>query len=277
MSAARTAPAQPQRRPPTLRRPLALAPATLPTARRGLWSRWTAATTIGETVGFGVPALAGGLAYALAAPETATLPLAVIAGAGEGAILGFAQSRVLRGEIAGFDTRGWIVATAAAAALGWAVGMPLGVYGGSLPAAVLVAGVIAAAIVLLGAVGAAQWLVLRRYMTDAGLWVPTNALAWLLGLIVPFAAMALVDEGDSATLVAGDGLRRRRGDRPGGRPAAASGAQPRASPLTGRNRLAGGTRARLRPLPCLYRGRLCRRLARQRGAADVRRRWCTPP
>lgn len=171
-----------------------------------LWARWAVATVAGETLGFGVPAAIGALAYGLNVPESGSVPLAVAAGAGEGAILGLAQSRVLRREIDRFRPRDWIAATAAAAALGWAVGMPLGVYGRLLPTAVLIAGVIVGTIVLLTAVGGAQWLVLRRHVTSAGLWIPANALAWLLGLIVPFAGMSLVDGGHPAALILAVGI-----------------------------------------------------------------------
>jgi deazaflavin-dependent oxidoreductase (nitroreductase family) len=168
--------------------------------RPPLWRRWVVATTVGETLGFAVPAAVGALAVGLGAGDAATVPLALVAGAAEGAILAFAQSRVLRRELAGFETRDWIAATAAAAALCWAIGMSLGVYGGSLPHAVLASGAIVAALVMLTAVGGAQWLVLRRHAARAWRWIPANALGWLLGLAVPFTGMALVDEGDPAVL-----------------------------------------------------------------------------
>lgn len=174
--------------------------------RRRLWARWTAATMAGETLGFGVPAVVGGIAYAVAVPEAATVPLAVVAGAVEGAILGYAQSRVLRRELVGFEPSAWVVATSAAAVLGWAVGMSLGVYGRSLPTGVLIVALIVGAAVLLAAVGWAQWVVLRRHVAGAGLWIPANALAWLLGLAFPFAGMSFVDEGDPAGLVAVAGI-----------------------------------------------------------------------
>ena len=55
--------------------------------------------------------------------------LAAVAGAGEGAILGAAQALVLREEIPAFPRPRWIAVTATAAALCWALGMALGVYG----------------------------------------------------------------------------------------------------------------------------------------------------
>jgi hypothetical protein len=172
---------------------------------RALWARWTAATTVGEAIGFAVPAAVGAVAYALGVPDPASVLLAAVAGAGEGAILGAAQALVLREEIPAFPRRRWIAVTAAAAALCWALGMALGVYGGALPAAALVIAIVCVAAILLAAVGAAQWLVLRRHVPRAELWIPANAAAWLLGLPLTFVGMSFVDEGDLAAflLVAG--------------------------------------------------------------------------
>ena len=47
---------------------------------------------------------------------------------------------------------------------------------------------------LLVSIGVPQWLVLRRHLRHAGWWVLANALAWSLGLAVPFVALALVPD-----------------------------------------------------------------------------------
>ena len=54
---------------------------------------------------------------------------------------------------------------------------------------------IVAGVVLLGGVGTAQWLVLRRYLDRAELWVPANAFAWLVGLAVALGRTAPPDTG----------------------------------------------------------------------------------
>jgi hypothetical protein len=162
--------------------------------------------TAGEAVGFAVPAAVGALAFGLGLPDAATVPLAAAAGAGEGAILGLAQAHVLREEVAGFGRRAWVAGTAAAAALCWAIGMSLGVYGGALPTAILVPCLVGGGAVLLTAVGVAQWLVLRRYVRGAGAWIPANTAGWVLGLPVPFLALSLVDEGDPAGYLLAAGI-----------------------------------------------------------------------
>ncbi|HSK15474.1 MAG TPA: hypothetical protein VK915_04840 [Gaiellaceae bacterium] len=114
-----------------------------PSPARALRARWTVATTAGEAAGFAVPA----------AGDPALVPAVVAAGAAEGAILGLGQSLVLCRKVAALRRRGWVVATAVAALFGWALAMPLGAFGGSLPAALLVLASTVVGAVLLAAVG----------------------------------------------------------------------------------------------------------------------------
>ncbi|MFF0533324.1 hypothetical protein ACFYT3_33775 [Nocardia amikacinitolerans] len=151
---------------------------------RGLWRRWFILVTAGEVLGFAVPAAAG----ALAAQVTTPLMVAVLllAGATEGAVLGWFQGRVLDGVVAGFVRRDWIVATTAGAVAAWSVGMvPMLTDGlAGWPPLLIVPAIAAGAVVMLSSIGVAQWLVLRRYLRDAGGWIAATALAWLAGLTV---------------------------------------------------------------------------------------------
>jgi hypothetical protein len=188
-------------------------------ARRGdggarLWRRWALATTLGELAGFAAPALAGvvvaGALGRVAGPAAALLTFAVLVAAGglEGAALGYAQWRVLRRALPCIGWRQWTGATALAAMAAWAMGM--------LPntlvdaAGVGVGGMIAAwAVVAPGillSIGYAQWLVLRRHLARAALWVPANAVAWALGVGVPFLGAALISETTPLWLAAAVGV-----------------------------------------------------------------------
>lgn len=40
--------------------------------------------------------------------------------------------------------------------------------------------------------GVPQWLVLRRHLSRAGWWVPANALAWMLGMVVIFVGTGFI-------------------------------------------------------------------------------------
>ena len=121
----------------------------------------------------------------------------MLAGAGEGAVLGYAQTRALRHDLPALDTRAWVRATAAAGALGWAVGLVPSAFHASLsglPVATLAGLGAIAAIVLLCSIGAAQAIVLRRHVHHAGRWIGANAAGWLAGLPVVFAAFAVAPD-----------------------------------------------------------------------------------
>jgi hypothetical protein len=105
---------------------------------------------------------------------------------------------VLRRFLPGLTRRTWVVATILGAGVAWVVGMTLGTLVSDLigaeasQAALLFAGALG---FLVGALlGLFQWLVLRRYLQDAGWWVLANAVAWMAGMAVIFAALGIVDE-----------------------------------------------------------------------------------
>jgi deazaflavin-dependent oxidoreductase (nitroreductase family) len=87
--------------------------------------------------------------------------------------------------------------TAAAGALGWAVGlMPSAFHGAfsGLPVGVLAVLGAIGAIALLGSIGAAQATVLRRHVDGTGRWIAANAATWLAGLPVVLVAFAVAPD-----------------------------------------------------------------------------------
>jgi hypothetical protein len=155
-------------------------------AERPAWRRWVVATTLGELLGFLLP-VAVVAARADQAPGPLPLLLIVLAGAGEGTVLGWAQSRVLRPLLPGLSTTAWTARTAAAAALAWLVGMAPSTLGAGLddwsPGVRIAVGVPAAVLVLLS-IGVAQWTVLRRVLPGSARWIGWTAAGWLAGLAV---------------------------------------------------------------------------------------------
>lgn len=171
--------------------------------RSGIWAAWTLATAAGELLGFAVPALAGALAFwLLGEPDTGAgaLTLAatvLVAGIGEGAILGAFQWRVLRRALPAISRRAWVGATAAGAAAAWALGLLPSTLDAliGLPTRIQIAAWTALALPLLCTIGVAQAMVLRQHVHGVRRWVAANALAWLLGLPVTFIGPALVPDG----------------------------------------------------------------------------------
>jgi deazaflavin-dependent oxidoreductase (nitroreductase family) len=150
---------------------------------RALRQRWFRNVTLGECAGFAVPATVGALTAHAA--NAVSVPLLVLAGAVEGALLGWFQARVLRSVLPAFPVARWVGATAVAAAGAWAIGMGLGLMGeriAGLPVAVLVSVVAVAGLALLLSIGTAQWTVLRGLVPRAGRWVTGTSLAWLVAL-----------------------------------------------------------------------------------------------
>jgi hypothetical protein len=177
-----------------------------PAARRWLlWRRWTIATTLGEFAAFSVPGVAGALAWGLGIPAAGLFGVMAVAGTAEGAILGSAQWLALRRELAGLRWRDWAGATALGAGAAWTLAMVPAAFWDQLedvhpamPVALLAP---AGAGVLLS-VGAAQWLVLRRFVERAGWWMPANAAAWAIGVTLVIAAMNPTTEDTPAAVVA---------------------------------------------------------------------------
>jgi len=167
------------------------------------------ANAVGEVLGLGITALVGAvvvLAVGEGSGVLATLGtavLAVLAGAlVEGTAVGTAQWLVLRRPLPRLQWRSWAAATGTGALLAWTLGMipstvlSLGAGSGgggtarAEPSAALVYGLAFLMGLVLGPVlGFAQWLLLRRYVRGAWLWMPANALAWAFGMVVIFVGI----------------------------------------------------------------------------------------
>lgn len=169
---------------------------------------WIVATTVGEAVGFTVPGLVAVFAFDL--DPALTLLVMVAAGMVEGAVLGAAQSVVLRREFLGFSRGAWVAATSLGAGVAWLLGMlPSTLYPGwthwspalTVPVAVVLG------VALLASVGFAQWMVLRHHLARSRTWVPVSMVAWLAGLGVLMAVVTpLWRPGQSPVLVVAVGV-----------------------------------------------------------------------
>lgn len=151
--------------------------------RRALWLRWVALVSLGELVGFVVPAVMGVRTAELSSPvQLASLPAA---GVFEGALLGLAQALVLRGRLPGFRPVAWVVATSLGAAVAWFLGMLPSTTHDAWSTWATSWVVVAAVLVgtaLLCTIGVAQALVLPRGTPRAFTWVGWTAAGWCAGL-----------------------------------------------------------------------------------------------
>lgn len=173
-----------------------------------LWWQWMRSVTLGECVGFAIPGL---VAIALiGAPEAVFVLSMLAAGALEGAVLGWAQSRILSRVLEGFPAGVWTARTSAAAVLAWSAGLfPSIVYDelSRRPVGILLPATVMLGLTVLLSIGAAQWTVLRGRVERATRWIWVTAAAWLAGLGA-FAAVTspLWGPGQSVVEVAAVGV-----------------------------------------------------------------------
>ncbi|WP_174776563.1 hypothetical protein [Cryobacterium sp. TmT2-59] len=147
---------------------------------------WLVWVSLGESVGFLAPALAQ---LATASLPAAALPSMVAAGAVEGAVLGWSQTRVLRSRIPAVSRSNWIGGTAAAAAFSWFLGLQASASADvwtAWPVPLIIVAAAATGSLLLCSIGLAQWLELRRHLPHSARWIAASAAAWCVGLAVFF-------------------------------------------------------------------------------------------
>ncbi|MGF0319735.1 hypothetical protein [Nocardia fluminea] len=148
-----------------------------------MWRRWIVFVTVGEFLGFSVPAIVAASMWDRAG-WSATVSL-LVAGVGEGVVLGWFQARALRPALPDLPGHAWVAATAIGAAVAWSVAMvPVSTDGfAGWPRAVATVALGMSGAVVVSAIGVGQWVVLRRHLTGAGWWIGATALSWAAGLV----------------------------------------------------------------------------------------------
>jgi len=134
--------------------------------RWAIWPRWVLVSAVGGGVGFAL-----GLAAAEAASRILARPVfeAVLYGI-LGTSVAILQWLVLRSHVP--QASWWVLASA----VGWIL------IGALADVVEIKAGLVAVWPAIVGAaVGAFQWLVLRKHVQLAGLWIVANALGWVVG------------------------------------------------------------------------------------------------
>lgn len=148
----------------------------------GRWlARWILIVTAGEAFGFAVPALVGVVAH-----DAPAFPVLLpLAGAVEGALLGWAQATVLAKRLPELRRGAWVALTALAAVVAYVAASFLTAAADSWLSWHWVARTalfLTIGAVILLSIGVAQWIELRRHLAQAGWWIVTTFVAWLLGL-----------------------------------------------------------------------------------------------
>jgi len=173
--------------------------------KQNLWLRWLIANALGEMFGLGLTFVIGAFVISRLSGQTSTstilasFGIAIVSGAVEATIVGFSQWWAMHPWFSTITRRSWWSATFVGALIAYVLGY--------LPSTLIDLGEAASQaqptavepplwLVLLlaaglGVVGGAmlsfaQYLVLRKTVKGAGIWIPANMLAWLFGMPVIF-------------------------------------------------------------------------------------------
>lgn len=186
-----------------------------------IWRYWVVANAFAELIGLGGAALVGVLAFmdleALYGPAAMALIMILAGTFLEGVVVGAAQWTVLHRAILQLHWQKWIGATAVGAFTAWLLGMipstlmalaeteeAVATAQPEINNLVLFSLAALMGLVLGPILALPQWLVLRRYVENAFWWIPANALAWMVGMVLVFVGINLVPaEGITATVILG--------------------------------------------------------------------------
>ena len=178
--------------------------------------RWVKANSLAELVGLGLTAFLSVVAFSYWENVHPIWIAVIMILAGtllEGVFVGYVQWQVLKNHLQGLSLKAWATATAVGAGIAWSLGMipstllglaDAGDAGQPMPeiSAWLMLFLAAMMGLLLGPVlGMPQWWILRRHVKRAGWWIPANALAWMAGMVVIFAASDRLPAGSSYALI----------------------------------------------------------------------------
>lgn len=177
----------------------------------GFWGRWVGANALAECLGLGSSALLW-IAYFMGLEDQlGVMASAVVVVVGstllEGTAVGVLQWQVLRRALPKLSLASWWSATAFGALIAWSLGMipstmmaMAGAANDATPPVAMSDALQYTLAALMGLVlgpilGFPQWLVLRRHIPHAGLWLAANAVAWCWGMLMIFIVMGCVPAG----------------------------------------------------------------------------------
>lgn len=163
-------------------------------SKRNIYYKWRLTVTIGEFVGFVIPSIAGVITVVMQIPQFPQTLLLVLAGIGEGLVLGYAQSRLITKHFKKIKATHWTLTTAFGAGIAWIIGMLPSTffdYINNIPLPVILPIAVILGSILLLSIGYMQYLLLKKHVLNAHIWIWGNILAWVAGLTTLFIFMGI--------------------------------------------------------------------------------------
>lgn len=159
---------------------------------------WTLLVTVGVALGLAAPVAAFVAAKRLDFPPWVAYPTVALGGALLGLCVGVAQAAALHRTVLAVPRAGWSLLTMAGALVAWSVGLfpaTLEALGEPLELTdrPLLVATAAGAVVLVLIVPVAQWLLLRRVLAGAWLWILVEAVATIVAVAAVWGVSIVVD------------------------------------------------------------------------------------
>jgi hypothetical protein len=172
-------------------------------ALRGLrlFGRWTAWVTLATFVAFTLAITFLVVLDRLDPPYAVFAVVSVVGWGACGAVLGWAEGHVLRLALPTLPERAWTIATAVGMALVWSAAIaPRALRPVLAGRNTLFLGIVflVLIVVVVLALGFAQWLVLRRHLPKATTWVWVSAGAWLVAMMMGATVWTIAGDGQAA-------------------------------------------------------------------------------
>jgi len=166
------------------------------------WRRWILSYSLGELFGIGAAAIiARSLYMGYSQIDEGQSPLLsalvlIMAGTSEGLIIGYIQWKSLTRVIKDLKPAPWIITTTLTSILGWFVILP--------PAVLLIfffarlathdqytsiLSALLAGTAFGGLIGIAQFFIIRKFATNAVIWIFANAVSWSLSFLILYFAL----------------------------------------------------------------------------------------
>jgi hypothetical protein len=168
------------------------------------WKKWIISYSFGELIGIGVAASIGRLVFftfpenSVASQSTLTVIILIIAGITEGLILGYIQWKSLSRFVPGITPMLWIFVTTFSTLAGWLFVLPPGILFIAFLSKISLISTYSSYVYTMlvglafgGVVGIPQFFIMRRYFTNAAVWIVSNTIGWMLSFLIIYSAFLL--------------------------------------------------------------------------------------
>jgi len=173
-------------------------------SEKPFWRKWIINYSLGELIGIGISASIGRFLFftfpdsSIVSQSALTVMILIIAGIAEGYILGNIQWKALSKIVPGFAPMLWIVVTTCSALAGWLFILPPGIMFIAFLSKISLISTYSSYIYTMivgaafgGLIGLPQFFIIRKYFKNAGVWIVTNIVGWMLSFLIVYSALLL--------------------------------------------------------------------------------------